>query len=797
MAKTLRPELGTSLDSSDPGDDIFAQLVDQGVFSTACDEEPSPELEASPGCGSSTGRDTSSDTWSNPRAVVDRTSRRRPATVLYSHLPFLAVGNIHRIPFEDVNYLESQGCLHVPTRPMLDNFVEQYFLHVHPLLPLLDKGEFWDMYSQADAPCPQEEKVSLLLFQAMIYSSCTYVPFEIVRGLGFSSLRGIRAELYRRVRVGSLPCCLPLLLYDLDTETASLPLAQTALLLMSWVPPSNLASNPYRTWLGHALQHARSINADRSGSAGETPVTATASPGAKRHHRACRRLWWCCVIFDRISPLCTRFGHRITRETFDFAGATPLGMQDLEGEIYRSSVYSPAAKRRLIGLFEVYLEFVLLLTDVLTLVFPFEDSLRAKYRPRAEDGARIEACGAALKSWFARASARFPPFEGHPASAADSVKTQDMHRSEALHVNLMYIYYYTAKIALHHYRVIYHVARGQDSESAAVSQAGKLEQSRGELMDAAAHMTLLFGELSRRRLVRWLPISAVACIAMPLALNVISARLSAVGNELSFDRPASARDSGAGRQQRLDYEGVEWVRETAKYAANLAQASSQATTAPFSDAGSSPPTMTDWTQILAAHPDAYIRTTMAVDLCISKGRVPQDDDFPAWLFSRLTLDPGQASAPGATANIDKQDAATASDPTGPLASSPRKPTRRRASGRRKGSPDMPPGSVSWPSAAMRDGRGEQAMGEGDDPQRRLGPRAAGSAMSATTTAPSGADAVLFADLDPDQAITDLHNLGFGFGESALQDGEGPDWSFMELLGLAQPEPHPQPLYRGE
>jgi len=95
-----------------------------------------------------------------------------PATVLYSHYPYLTVGNLHKIPHQDVNYLEAQGCLHVPTRPMLDNFVEQYFTHVHVLLPLLNEGDFWDMYAQHGINTPSQDKMTLLVFQSMLFACC-------------------------------------------------------------------------------------------------------------------------------------------------------------------------------------------------------------------------------------------------------------------------------------------------------------------------------------------------------------------------------------------------------------------------------------------------------------------------------------------------------------------------------------------------------------------------------------------------------------------------------------------------
>lgn len=72
---------------------------------------------------------------------------------------------------QDVNFLDSQGCLRVPTRPILDEFVQQYFLHVHPLLPFLNEGDFWNLYCHQGSG-GTGEKMSLLVFQAMLFSCC-------------------------------------------------------------------------------------------------------------------------------------------------------------------------------------------------------------------------------------------------------------------------------------------------------------------------------------------------------------------------------------------------------------------------------------------------------------------------------------------------------------------------------------------------------------------------------------------------------------------------------------------------
>lgn len=93
--------------------------------------------------------------------------------IVYSYYPFLNISNLTHILPQDVNYLESQGCFRVPTRAVLDEFVQQYFLHVHPLLPLLNEGDFWDVYcQQGQFGFVPQHRISLLVFQSMLFATC-------------------------------------------------------------------------------------------------------------------------------------------------------------------------------------------------------------------------------------------------------------------------------------------------------------------------------------------------------------------------------------------------------------------------------------------------------------------------------------------------------------------------------------------------------------------------------------------------------------------------------------------------
>jgi hypothetical protein len=140
-------------------------------------------------------------------------------SVLYLDYHFLSIGNLANMPSEEIDFLDIQGCLLVPRRQTMDSIVQQYFLYVHPLLPLLDEQSFWNIYSRrwaaADASGP---KISLLVFQALLFAACNvgspillqeglllkieqFVSFETLGNLGFSSLREAKAGFYSKAKV--------------------------------------------------------------------------------------------------------------------------------------------------------------------------------------------------------------------------------------------------------------------------------------------------------------------------------------------------------------------------------------------------------------------------------------------------------------------------------------------------------------------------------------------------------------------------------------------------------------------
>lgn len=76
----------------------------------------------------------------------------------------------HLLPSQ-VQLLEEQGCFKVPSGSVLQEFMRQYFLYVHPCLPILEEGSFWATYSGEILDQPSNRGISLALFQAMLFAA--------------------------------------------------------------------------------------------------------------------------------------------------------------------------------------------------------------------------------------------------------------------------------------------------------------------------------------------------------------------------------------------------------------------------------------------------------------------------------------------------------------------------------------------------------------------------------------------------------------------------------------------------
>lgn len=136
---------------------------------------------------------------------------------------------------------------------------------------------------------------------------------------------------------------------------------------------------------------------------------------------------------DRILPLGVRRPLNITPQHFDFNCNPPLTVEDLASETDKSRVYDPSTKRSLAELVAVLCELAVILTDIIMIVYPLDETPIDNatevvlYRVKG----RTERSKAILAQWHDSASVRFPT----PAGLGDS------NESLTLFTDLMYIYY--------------------------------------------------------------------------------------------------------------------------------------------------------------------------------------------------------------------------------------------------------------------------------------------------------------------------------------------------------------------
>lgn len=102
------------------------------------------------------------------------TSPPQSPNVPYTEYAFVDSQQLLSLPSEDVAFLTSKGCLSLPASNAIDEFAQQYFKRIHPLVPVLDEAKFWCIYRSKQAT---GSKISLFVLQSLIFASC---PVRVV-----------------------------------------------------------------------------------------------------------------------------------------------------------------------------------------------------------------------------------------------------------------------------------------------------------------------------------------------------------------------------------------------------------------------------------------------------------------------------------------------------------------------------------------------------------------------------------------------------------------------------------------
>jgi hypothetical protein len=309
-----------------------------------------------------------------------------PSEVLFLHLSFLETTNLPSLSTQDLNYMESQCCLRVPVKEILDVFLRHYFLYVHPLIPLLDEGDFWAMYrAYPQNPNSHRPKFPLLVFQAMLFAACSFVPSETITALGYDSHRAARRTFYNRAKT----------LFDLGVESASHILCQAALLMSYWMTPlAAVATKSNSAWLQIAILKVKQYEAECV----DSRIQDEQSAASKK--KLAKRLQWCCITRDYMMSIALRRTPRINRQIHDLENLPELVQADFAGEIDGSVVYSPNTKQILIEIYIYLCRLCMELTSVANVIFPFERGSDWDAIIGTERLSDINGCIDSLSRWY-------------------------------------------------------------------------------------------------------------------------------------------------------------------------------------------------------------------------------------------------------------------------------------------------------------------------------------------------------------------------------------------------------------
>ncbi|KAK0111564.1 hypothetical protein ONS95_001915 [Cadophora gregata] len=544
----------------------------------------------------------------NPFSNYASNSNLHP-DMIYSYFDFLEAETLSHIAPEDFKFLEYKGCFHLPARPILDDLVREYFLHVHPVLPIIDEKAFWEMYfpREGNGKRAMHQKIPLFVFRAMLFVSCGFISDQTVRQLGFQTNVEARTCFYRRAK----------LLHDFDTTSDLIALSQGALLLTYYSSEREAMSNT--SWLRLSIQFANAANVSMY----YQDCTLSAEEKLIR-----KRLWWCIILRDRILPLGVRRCIQITRDNFDFTQSR-LSEEDLEPEFRSSCVYDAETKRELAQVFLVQLDLAVELTDTLSHVYPangFRSFDKLDYNDVMSMPRKMEICQDRLDEWHARFVEWVVPGDW-----------SKKHKSVILYSGLTSIYFQSAKAAL--YQLESFMLQGDDTRNHDV---------RMKHLGSALHMSVSSISETVRAFIqldiaKYLPVSAVAYLALPIILNSI---------DLQTLSTANTRAEGKRRQLRLlneamdlckdRYTGATVVKnvvtrsiEAARSEKNVIEGNSKSLTRTSS-------ALQDWLDVFISSPVSFLRISFGIDMSLAVGRYPTTEDLPRRLSLHGQLLPSKS-----------------------------------------------------------------------------------------------------------------------------------------------------------
>jgi hypothetical protein len=409
---------------------------------------------------------------------------------------------------EDILYLEKKGALNIPADALRNELLKNYVEFVNPFMPLLSIHELVATIDRNDG----SSSISLLLFQAVMFSAVATVDMRYLKSAGFTSRRDARRVFFTKTR----------LLYDFDIETDRIALIQSLLLMTYWYETPDDQKDSHH-WMGIAVSLSHTIGLHRN------PEKSPAMDPARR--RLWKRMWWSTYTRDRLVALGMRRPTRIKNADFD---VPMLDVDDFELAVLPDGPSCIPASCKVLRDLDMQKQLNVMCIEKAKLCICMSHVLSVQYSvltnnhgvlteegatkttghlvPRSRDHAatEVEACDAELERWKNELAegARYQTPLWHDVDIGNE--------SVVLNRSLLHMVYYATLSALHRPQVLPSTAmppRQQQSE--------QLDHSRKAVRLAAGEITAIAYQLFNLDMVRFLPTTGITVLLPAIIIHLL------------------------------------------------------------------------------------------------------------------------------------------------------------------------------------------------------------------------------------------------------------------------------------
>ncbi|ERS97471.1 hypothetical protein HMPREF1624_05639 [Sporothrix schenckii ATCC 58251] len=402
---------------------------------------------------------------------------------------------------EDEQYLRAKGAFHLPPRDALDDCVATYFRVFHPFFPVVDRPAFLALYRQTarddgvqGSANGRETGPSLLLLQSIVFTASAFVAQDRLTAMGFASRHEARRALAARAKH----------LHQFGWEPDDIVTIQS-LLLLSHDYASMADQRHTWLWAHQAIGLAQGAGLHRAAAA------ATAEGPSAQDARLWKRIWWACLLRDRLISLGTRRPMHINSRDCNVPLPTAADLAE-DGDTDED--------RATKAVFADFLKLCQCVEGVLLLATVDEEAASSSPDRLAHE---VAVCRAMLVSWAANLC---PPSRRNTAAVSGKYQSNDNEQDTPPAGSISFLYQ-TLLHLIHNVILTTILQTGANNSSAHSMDRDPLAAPRvpSAEMQALAHdSTQLLDGLMQRSLVKYCPTQVVTTVMPPLIVQFLLMR---------------------------------------------------------------------------------------------------------------------------------------------------------------------------------------------------------------------------------------------------------------------------------